>query len=131
MSTPIQQIKQLLMMGKIEEAISSFQQHNSDKGIEKSLISLQGQWHTLMNSSIQEKIDYAEAQIERNKIADGLLYLLETIPDQQFPPKAEGQPSNQADVKGDGNIVIQGFSGGSVSINTGNNEKDKPDEHSG
>lgn len=109
------QVKDSLMQGDIADALSTFLQYNTESDTENTLIMLSGRWNRLRQEERNGTIARDDANLERAKISHAILDMMN-----DFNPQDQASnstvPSNQAEVQGDGNIVIQGVSGGTINI---------------
>ncbi|MEM7657753.1 MAG: hypothetical protein AAF399_16600 [Bacteroidota bacterium] len=100
--------------GDIKKALKLFVQNNQDSYIEETLILLTARWNMLRDSEISGVISNSNANIEKMRIVQSLLGLLEDV---EIPTDSTNQDAtNQTIINGDGNIVIQGVSGSEIHI---------------
>lgn len=112
-----QQVKDFLIKGDIAKALSTFLQNNTDPDTENSLILLSGRWNRLRQEEINGTIARADANVDRARIQHAILEMVDMIsPPSQAQADTPNSPMNQAEVSGDGNIVIQGVTGSTINI---------------
>ncbi len=112
-----QQVKDFLIKGDIAKALSTFLQNNTDPDTENSLILLSGRWNRLRQEELSGIISREDANLEKAKIQHAILEMMREIsPQSQAQADSPNSPTNQVEVEGDGNIVIQGVTGSTINI---------------
>ena len=116
MTNWITNVKQAIQKSDVKEALKLFAQHNQNSSIENTLIILTARWNRLRNSEISGIVSADNANIEKNRISYAVLSLLDDVSDDAAQTTSQPGTTNHTVIHGDGNIVIQGVTGGEIHI---------------
>lgn len=135
-----QHIMGLIGQNKIKEAIQATQGLLQSSPLLGKLLVQSARYNKVMEAIHLNTIDLDKASIEQNKINFALVNILQEMEEgatanpalaQELEAFLKGGPDSSqisAQVKGEGNVTIQGVKHSNVSVNTGNTSNQKADK---